>query len=356
MKGSRHLRAIHLWRKKKSFFYNLHPSQIPGSSARLTYTFGLGGIAVLATFLTIVTGLLLMFYYVPAVPEAYRSLVLIDSVVTWGRFARALHYWSAQLLVIATILHIARIVFTGGYRPPRDFNWLIGVALLVVTLLWSFSGYVLRYDAGSIWALVVGTNLLKVLPAGGHALYLLVVGDEAAGSATILRFYTWHVLGLTLLGLGGIGYHIWRIRVDGGISRPVRHDGQPRTFVPRETLFYRELIVALLVTSGLVLLSRFAPPGLGPAADVGQSSSGGPVLAPWFFLAIQQLLRYLPPLWAGWIVPLVGLLLLALLPWVDRRGPGRGRWFARERWKPQVLFGGLVVLVVLLSLLEWGGM
>jgi len=345
-------RKVRLWHKNKSFIYTLHPPQIPASSARFTYTFGLGGIAVLTAVLTTLTGLLLMFYYEPTLQGAHASLVLIDSVVYLGHFTRALHYWSAQVMVVAVILHIARIIFTAGYRPPRDVNWLIGLGLLVITLMWDFSGYVLCYDSDTIWALLVGTNLLKELPGVGHTLYLLVVGDQALGPSAILRFYTWHVFGLTLLGLGGIGYHIWRIRVDGGISRPVPTSGASRQFVPRETLFFRELITVLIVTGGLVLLSTLAPPPLGPPATLNRVGSDV-VLAPWFFLAIQQLLRYVPPLWAGWIIPLAGLAFLALLPLLDRRGPGRGYWFAPERWRPQAAFGGLLLVIIVLSLLEW---
>ena len=110
--------------------------------------------------------------------------------------------------------------------------------------------------------------------------------------------------------------------------------------------------MALVVTSGLVLASVFAPPSLGPPADLNHAGNET-VLAPWFFLAIQRLLRYFPPLWGGWILPLAGLALLAALPLLDRRGPGRGRWFARERWWPQVAFGTLALLVVALSLIEW---
>jgi quinol-cytochrome oxidoreductase complex cytochrome b subunit len=279
-------------------------------------------------------------------------LALIDSVVYLGRFMRSLHYWSAQVMVVATILHMARVVFTGGYRPPRDVNWLIGLGLLVVTLLWDFTGYALRYDTDSIWALLVGTNLLKELPGFGQRLYLLVVGDQALGPNVVLRFYTWHVFGLTLLGLGGIGYHLWRIQVDGGLSRPDRSAGQPRRFVGRDSILFRDIITALMVTSGLILLAGLLPPRLGPAADLNRAGSET-VLAPWFFLAIQQMLRYLPPLWAGWIIPMAGLFLLATLAWLDRRGPGRGRWFAAERWPAQVAFGGLLLLIVVLSLLEW---
>lgn len=340
-----------MWRKNKSLIYNLLPEQNPASAAGLQYTLGMGGIALMAALLTTLTGALLMFYYEPTLTGAYPSLALIDSVVYLGRFVRALHYWAAQVMVVAVVIHIARIVFTGGYRPPRDVNWFIGLGLLLVTLLWNFSGYMLRYDAGSIWALLVGTNLLKEIPGIGAALYLLVVGDRAIGPATLLRFYAWHVFALALVGLGGIGYHLWRVKVDGGLSRPDWTTNQPRRFVSRETILFRELITALVLTGSLILLALFAPPRLSPPADLSQAGSDV-VQAPWFFLAVQWLLRYIPPLWAGWIIPLAGLVLLAALPLLDRRGPGRGRWFARERWQPQAAFGGLLLLIIVLSLLE----
>lgn len=344
-------RNLRLWRKNKSIIYNLLPSQNPANSAGLSYTLGMGGIAVIAALITTLTGALLMFYYEPTLSGAYPSLVLIDSVVYLGRFVRALHYWAAQVMVVAVVIHTARIVFTGGYRPPREVNWFIGLGLLLVTLVWNFSGYALRYDASSIWALLVGTNLLKELPIVGSALYLLIVGGPALGPATILRFYAWHVFALTLLGLGGIGYHLWRVRVDGGISRPDWTAGQTRRFVSRETILFRELITSLVLTAVLMLLAVFVPPRLGPPADLNHVGSGV-VQAPWFFLAIQWLLRYFSPLWGGWLIPLAGLVLLAVLPLVDRRGPGRGRWFARQRWQPQAAFGALLVLIVILSLLE----
>jgi quinol-cytochrome oxidoreductase complex cytochrome b subunit len=184
---------------------------------------------------------------------------------------------------------------------------------------------------------------------------VLIVGDQALGPATVLRFYAWHVFALTLFGLGGIGYHLWRVRVDGGISRSDWTAGRPRRFISREAILFRELITGLILTAGLTLLSIFAPPSLGPPADLNRVGSET-VQAPWFFLAIQWLLRYVPPLWGGWIIPLAGLVLLIALPLFDRRGPGRGRWFARERWQPQAAFGGLLGLIVLLSLLElWQG-
>jgi quinol-cytochrome oxidoreductase complex cytochrome b subunit len=307
---------------------------------------------VWAALITTLTGVLLMFYYEPTLTGAHSSLIVIDSVVFAGRFVRALHFWAAQTMVVAAVLHMVRIVFTGGYRTPRDFNWVFGLGLLVISLLWNFTGYVLRYDAGGIWALLVGTNLLKELPGIGGGLYRLVVGDRSLGPAALLRFYTWHVFGLAMLGVAGIGYHIWRVRVDGGISRPDWTGRPSRQVISRAALFFREIIAALIVTGGLVLLAAFDPPPLGPPADLSQVGSDV-VLAPWFFLAIQGLLRYLPPLWAGWLIPMAGIIFLALLPLLDRRGPGRGRWFARERWRFQVAFGIYLIVIVVLTVLEW---
>lgn len=338
-----------LWRKEKSLIYALHPDHIPESGARLTYTFGLGGITILATFITVVTGLLLTFYYVPTPEGAHPSVVLINDVVSFGALARGLHYWGAQLMVVAASLHLLRIVFTGGYRPPRELNWLIGLGLLVVTLLWDFSGYVLRWDEAGFWALTVGTNLFREIPVWGEALYRALVGDTQIGANALLRFYAWHIFGLSLVATFGIIYHLFRLRKDGGISRPVPGTGQVPTFISKDELYFRELITAALVAAALVLLTVFVPMPIGPAASLGATAQ---VQAPWIFLWVQNLLRELPPLWAGILAPLGVLGTLALLPFIDRRGPGRAIWFARERWKLQVLVVVIALLMVVLTLRE----
>ena len=340
-----------LWRKEKSIIYALHPDKIPTSGARFTYTFGLGGITIFATLVTIVTGLALTFYYVPTPDGAHDSVVLLNDVVSFGAVARGLHYWGAQLMVIAATLHLARIVFTGGYRPPREFNWLVGLGLLVVTLLWDFSGYVLRWDDGAYWALLVGTNLFREIPVWGDTLYRALVGDVQIGAPALLRFYGWHVFGLTLVGVFGIVYHVWRLRVDGGIARPVLKEGEAREFISRDELFFREFITAALVAAGLVFVSLLVPIQIGSAASL--SIDPADVRAPWIFLWVQQLLRVLPPLWAGIVLPLAVLGALAVVPFIDRRGgAGRAIWFARERWKPQVLFAMMALVVIVLSARE----
>jgi quinol-cytochrome oxidoreductase complex cytochrome b subunit len=335
-----------VWRKEKSLIYALHPDKIPKSSARLTYTFGLGGITILGTLITLLTGLLLTFYYVPTPESARASVVLIQDVVSFGSLIRSLHYWGAQLMVLGATLHLARIVFTGGYRPPRELNWLIGLGLLVVTLLWDFTGYALRWDDAGFWALTVGTNLFREIPFWGDTLYRALVGDTQIGGNALLRFYGWHIFGLSLVGITGIVYHLWRLNKDGGISRPVPGNGREPTFISKNELFFREGITAALVTATLVFISLLIPIPIGTAPNL--NAAVVEVRAPWIFLWVQDLLRIIPPLWAGILVPLVFLLALALIPFLDRRGPGRGIWFSRERWKPQALL--LLLAFVMLAL------
>ena len=342
-------RRRRLWQKHQSILYALHPDRLPAESIRLTYTFGLGGISILAATLTILTGLFLTLYYQPTPEGAHASIVLIEDVVAFGSLIRALHYWAAQLFVLAVTLHMARIVFTGAYARPRRLNWLIGLGLLVLVLLWDFSGYVLRWDEGAHWALLVGTNLVGRIPHLGRSLYLVLMGDRQIGEAALLRFYGWHVIGLTLPVVFGIVYHLFRLRVDGGISRPPRPAGRPRRMVSKDVLFQRETIAALLITGGLLLLSALRPAPLGASASLDRPPPTAQ--APWIFLWVQRLLRHLPPFWAGVGIPLALLTLLAAIPWLDPHARA-GRWFDRRRGPVQALFAFIALLLIVLTVGE----
>lgn len=316
------------WRKRQSLLYALHAERTPAESIRLTYSFGLGFVAVLATLVAVGTGVLLSFYYEPTEDGAHASVTLIEDVAAYGSLVRGLHYWSAQVLVVAAALHLARIVLTGAFGRPRRTNWLIGLALFVLMLLWSFSGYALRWDEDALWALLVGTNLFREIPVYGEWLYRLLVGDAQIGAAALLRFYTWHVIGLTLVAGFGIFYHLFRLRRDGGLSRPPLRPGQHRQFVSPETLLYREAIATALMLAALLIISVLWPAPLGSPAQLDQPPAAAQ--APWFFLWVQELLRWLPAFWAGIGVPLGLLLLLALIPWLSRTGRV-GVWFAPGR-------------------------
>jgi quinol-cytochrome oxidoreductase complex cytochrome b subunit len=163
----------------------------------------------------------LMFYYVPSTTQAYQNMQDIQASVTFGSLLRNMHRWSAQGMVVAVFLHMGRVFYTGSYKPPREFNWVIGVLLLVVTFLLSFSGYLLPWDQLSIWAVTVGTNIGGAAPILGPKVNFLLVGDHTIGQSTLVRFYTLHVIFLPLIAAFLMAVHFWRIRKDGGISGPL---------------------------------------------------------------------------------------------------------------------------------------
>ena len=328
--------------KRPNFFYHLHPPTLPAREARFGYTFGLGGISLLLFLVLGGTGVLEMFIYVPTLADAAESVRQIAYLAPFGWLLRNMHYWAGQMMVGAVILHMARVVLSGGYKGRR-FNWLIGMALLALTLLLDFTGYVLRWDQDTAWALVTGTNLVNAIPGIGPALYRVLVGGQAVGHATLLRFYAWHVIGLALIATVLSVWHSFRVRRDGGISHRAT---APR--VGREQLVRTESIAALLTLAVLVGLSIFANAPLGPAADLTVPVAAA--RAPWFFIWVQELLRGVAPFLAGVLAPLAVLTLLSILPYVfDRRLAGIGEWFNRPGRLAQGVFLIIVALVTALT-------
>lgn len=338
--------------RRPNFFYHLHPPFIPEREARLRYTFGLGGISAFLFLVLAITGVLLTFFYVPTPDDAFPSLEVISFQVPFGWLMRNLHYWAAQVMVIAVVLHLLRVVFTGAYKPPRRFNYVIGLALLAITLLLNFTGYVLRWDEGTRWALVVGTNLVKETPLIGGALYQMIVGGPDIGPATTIRFYAWHILGLAVPAFFLIGWHVFRVRRDGGIShRPREHDPEPR--IPRAQLVQTETLAMLVILAALIFLAILIPAPLGARADL--PTRPDKAQAPWFFLWVQVLLRAIPPVWAGVLIPLGLLLLLGVIPYaLDRSTTGVAEWFNREGRAAQVLVMLMLAGILTLTLMELG--
>ncbi|MBN1134971.1 MAG: cytochrome b N-terminal domain-containing protein, partial [Anaerolineae bacterium] len=289
--------------RRPSFYHHLHPPTIPGREARFSYTFGLGGVSLFLFLALGLTGVLEMFLYIPTPEGAHESIRQITYQAPFGWLLRNIHFWAGQLMVGTVVLHMARVALSGGYKARR-LNWLIGMALLFLTFLLDFSGYVLRWDQDTAWALMVGANLIKSIPAIGPALYRFAIGGQEIGAAALLRFYTWHVLGLALLAAVLVAWHIFRVRRDGGISHV-----EPAPRVDRERLLRVELIAMLLTLVGLVGLSLLVDAPLGPPAD--PTALVDRPHAPWFFLWIQELLRFGSTFAAGVLTPLLILLILA---------------------------------------------
>jgi quinol-cytochrome oxidoreductase complex cytochrome b subunit len=201
-----------------NIFLHLHPVKVNRRSLKWSYSFGLGVISAILFGVLVFTGVLLMFYYIPSVERAYPALRNIQISVPLGQFTRNMHRWSAHLMVLAVILHMVRVFYTGGYKPPREFNWLVGVGLLVLTLGASFTGYLLPWDQLSYWAITVGTNIAGYVPLIGDSVRAILLGGPVVGLDALIRFSTLHIAFLPALLVFGISIHLWRVRKDGGLA------------------------------------------------------------------------------------------------------------------------------------------
>jgi quinol-cytochrome oxidoreductase complex cytochrome b subunit len=205
--------------------YHLHPVKMKRHGLKLTYTFCLGGLSFFLFILLTVTGIFLMFFYRPAASlgsaAAYADMQNIRTSVFFGDLVRNLHRWGAHLMVFSVTLHMARVFYTGSYKPPREFNWVVGVVLLFLTLGLSFTGYLLPWDQLAIWAVTVGTSLAGYSPMIAKQANFFLLGGVVVGPDTLLRWYVLHVLALPFVLVIFLSVHFWRIRKDGGISGPL---------------------------------------------------------------------------------------------------------------------------------------
>jgi quinol-cytochrome oxidoreductase complex cytochrome b subunit len=165
-----------------------------------------------------VTGVLLMFYYVPSVERAYVDIVELQTQVPFGQLLRNLHRWGAHLMVLTVVLHMVRVFYTGAYKPPREFNWVVGVFLLLLTLGASFTGYLLPWDQLSFWAITVGTSIATYEPMMGATIRKILLGGPEVGQEALTRFYALHIMLIPGLMALLIALHLWRVRKDGGLA------------------------------------------------------------------------------------------------------------------------------------------
>ncbi len=202
-------------------FLHLHPTRIHRTHVKITHTYCLGGLSFFMFLGLTVTGVLLMFYYVPSVERAYADIQALETNVRFGLLLRNLHRWMAHAMIILVLLHMMRVFYTGAYKPPREFNWVVGVILFILTLLLSFTGYLLPWDQLAFWAITVGTTMVGSAPVLGDESKFLLLGGFEVGPNALIRFYTLHVIGLPLVISIFLAVHFWRVRRDGGLARPL---------------------------------------------------------------------------------------------------------------------------------------
>ena len=332
-----------------SLVLHLHPTRVPVSALRFTYTWGLGGISVLLALMLGLTGAMLMFRYEPAVDSAYSSIQQLETQVAFGSLIRAAHHWSANLLVITTFLHLVRVFLTGSYKRGRGLNWVIGVALLLIVLAFNFTGYLLPWDQLAYWAVTVSTSLISYIPLVGHELRAMVLAGSEVGQGALTNFYAVHVAVLPLLMAVTLGYHFWRIRHDGGISQPIDRSKPVQRVTTLPNLIQREFAVAAVVLCAVILWSMLVPAPLLDMANPMRSPN--PAKAAWYFTGLQELLLHMDTLAAMALVVIV-LAALVLLPRLDRKSQDIGLYFRSPAGRRAALLGfvlgiDLVPLMVL---------
>jgi quinol-cytochrome oxidoreductase complex cytochrome b subunit len=294
-----------------------------------------------------------MFYYIPNPEEAALSVQTLTYHVPFGGFIRNLHYWSAQVLLIVSAIHLLRVIFTAAYKYPRRFNYLLGLGLFVLAIMLDFTGYILRWDQGICWPLTTGTNLLKTIPLVGDFLFRVAVGGGDACKTALTRFYTWHLFGLTIpVVILGI-WHAFRVRRDGGIAAPPPALRTDKNRLPRNELVRREVLMIFIVSILLILLSNFIPAPIAPAM-IGKPSPAAETRAPWFFLWVQEMLKWGDPFIFGVLIPLVILTLLALIPYIFPKPADKdiGRWFPKSNWLAQVVTTVIAVFIIILTVVN----
>ena len=202
---------------QQNVFMHLASVKVRRRALDFAVTWYLGTLSLGCFLILVVTGILLMLYYHPSVPQAYADMKDLQFVVSAGVFLRNLHRWSAHAMVLLVFAHMFKVFYRGAYRPPREFNWVIGVVLLMVTLFLSYTGYLLPWDQLAFWAITVGSNILAAVPVMGAKIRFLILGGHTVNANALLRFYVLHCVILPLAAVLFLAIHFWRIRKDGGL-------------------------------------------------------------------------------------------------------------------------------------------
>ncbi len=379
-----------------NFLLHWFPAKVFKPSLDWTYSFWLGTMSAALFLLLILSGAPLLFLYVPSVERAYHSVKDIEYVVTFGSWIRSVHRFAAHLMVGSVFLHLVRVFLTGAYKngtgrgQRREWNWVIGVAMLLLTLFLSFTGYLLPWDQLAYWAVTVGTNIASSIPFAGPAIRELLIGGRTIEQPTLIRFYVLHII--VLPGVLGMlfAYHMWRVRKDGGLARADRAAllAEKAEEPPTPTKTYTLLGVARGTAPAIRALSLEAPdlsvnavPDLtrraaiailGMIAVVSILSAlvrspleeaanalitPNPAKAPWYFLWLQEIVTDTTfrigsftvngAFFGGVVLPGLLISLLTAWPWLDRSpSVAAGTWFPKSRRNQNLVFLGLCLLVL----------
>jgi ubiquinol-cytochrome c reductase cytochrome b subunit len=334
-----------------SFWYHIRPRSLAEEATAWYYTAGLGWFSFFLFMVEAITGLILMIFYVPSASEAYGSMVQIMTDVPLGNLMRNVHRLGAHLMVAIVFLHMIRTFITASYKAPRQFIWVTGVILLLVTLILSFSGYLLPWDQLAYWAVTIGSSMADATPLLGDAANKLLRGSVDVGGQTLLRFYLLHIFLLPGLAIVLISVHYYAVRKQEISPIHELFENMPPTrrkipFLPDQVYF--EVAAIAFLTFGLIAINQFfwnaKLEGHANAFVTPQHTK-----APWYFLFLQGMLKVGDKFFFGLL--LFGLIFAALmvLPYIDRNP-------SRKLKDRKVALTGLAVALLLIGFLTYAGL
>jgi quinol-cytochrome oxidoreductase complex cytochrome b subunit len=328
---------------------------------RAARTYYLGGITLFFFIVQAITGILLSLYYQPSPDRAYDSILFIMNEVNFGWLIRSIHSWGANLMILFCLLHLLRIFFQGVYKLPREITWVVGALLLGVTLGFGFTGYLLPWDQRAFWATTVGSEIAGAVPLIGDQLLVFLRSGPEVTARTLSRFFGVHVLVLPASLLVLLAVHLAFVHQQ-GLADPtldVEPSGEPEgesvaapgprkerkllPFFPNYVL--DEVIAWYVMLAILIVLASLFAAGLEEPAD--------PLRTPehtkpeWYFLFLYQGLKIVPRI-VGVLAPLVGAVVLLLLPFIDRNPhpvPSK---------RPVAIAIGILCVVGIVAFTIWG--
>lgn len=385
----------------KNILLHWFPNKISQASLSWNYSFYLGTISFVLFVILTLTGVVLMFLYVPSVERAYASVKDLEYVVSFGWLLRGVHRIAAHLMVAFVFLHMVRVFLTGAYKngsavgANRPLNWIIGLALLVLTLLLSFTGYLLPWDQLAFWAITVGTNIASAAPLVGEWIRFMLLGGNTIDQGALIRFYVLHVFFLPVIVLLLFSWHMWRVRKDGGLAivdnealeqkaentAPVKSKtysllgitngatvhvrntmiDEEKNLVPSTPHLTRRIwLVSVATFVATIILSIIFRAPLETAAN--PSVTPNPAKAPWYFLWLQEIVTITTvklgsftingALIGGILLPGILLALGVWWPYRDKSSVHSvGVWFAPERRKQNMIFLGICLLIIIFTII-----
>ncbi len=276
-----------------------------------------GSMAMFFFMLQAVTGVLLSFNYAPTPGEAYKSLQYITTELTGGRLIRGLHHWGASMMIVVVVLHMAQVIVFGAYKKPREATWMAGVVLLLITLGFGLTGYLLPWDNRAYWGTVVTTQIAAKSPGLGDYLTRLLASADGIGVVTFARFYAMHVMLLPAAMLGMMVLHVTLVRRHG--VTPMPGDTLPKKkFYPGQV--FKDTVAIFI---GFCILMTLAITMHAPLEKLADPTDTSYIPRPeWYFLWLFQMLKLFEgpmEVIGTHIIPGLAVGLLMMLPFLDRK-------------------------------------